>query len=122
MAYGLTKTISRTKDEPSLPKVLDFVTRDLSEIERIFDDDTIMALVREDYRERDEHGMKKYGVPLRPFDGNNPLVEAYQEILDAAIYMRQDMMEQRIADDPEYTTILHLLFSLRERIHARCGE
>lgn len=122
MAYGQTKTISRTEDDPSLPRVLDFVTRDLVELEQVFGDETILALIQEDYRERDEHGMKKYGVPLRPFDGNNPLVEAYQEILDAAIYMRQDMIEQRVADDSEYQTILFLLFFLRERIHARCGD
>lgn len=43
---------------------------------------------------RSEEGVKKYGRPLETFNGRNGLVDAYQEVLDLALYLRQCIAEQ----------------------------
>lgn len=42
-----------------------------------------------DIRDRDHHGEEKYGTRLRPFNGRNPEVDLYQELLDAIVYATQ---------------------------------
>lgn len=49
--------------------------------------------VAEDLRARAEEGEKKYGTPLLTFNGRNPVVDLYQEILDALVYEAQARME-----------------------------
>jgi len=68
----------------------------------------------EDMRSRDRFGREKYGVPLQPFNGRNPIRDAYQEALDLCVYMKQAMVE-----DPQnqflffqYYQTLDLLFNL----------
>lgn len=52
-------------------------------------------LVIEDMRERDTIGTERYyGQRLRPFNGRDPLIDAYQEALDMPVYLRA-YMEQR---------------------------
>lgn len=46
-----------------------------------------------DMEERHRFGMAKYGKPLRPFDGRKPLSDAYEEVLDMAVYLRKRMAE-----------------------------
>lgn len=46
-----------------------------------------------DMRERDATGRARYGTPLQPFNGRRALVDAYQELLDAAVYLRQHLYE-----------------------------
>lgn len=46
-----------------------------------------------DMRERDAVGRTRYGVPLQPHNGRKPLVDAYQELLDAVVYLRQHIYE-----------------------------
>lgn len=36
-------------------------------------------LVLKDMEERRQHGIEKYGVPVQPFNGTDPLIDAYQE-------------------------------------------
>jgi hypothetical protein len=45
-------------------------------------------LVQEDMAERDRVGRDKYKTPLQAFNGRNALVDAYQEALDLAVYLR----------------------------------
>jgi len=45
--------------------------------------------------ERDQIGREKYGVPLQAGNGRDPLVDLYQEILDAAVYIRQAIEERK---------------------------
>lgn len=52
-------------------------------------------LVIADMRERDQFGRAKYGTPLQPFNGRDPLVDAYQEVLDLAVYLRQAIEERK---------------------------
>lgn len=42
-----------------------------------------------DMAERDAMGRKRYGVPLVVWNGRDPVVDAYQEVLDAIVYLRQ---------------------------------
>lgn len=54
----------------------------------------ITILVVEDLKERMEMGIEKYGMPLQPNNGRDPLIDAYQEIMDLALYMRQMIYEK----------------------------
>lgn len=45
-------------------------------------------LVQADMRERDHFGRRHYGQPIDPNDGRDWQREAYEELLDAAIYQR----------------------------------
>lgn len=49
--------------------------------------------VVDDMRARDEIGRERYGMPLQPFNGRDALVDAYQEALDLAVYLRQAIAE-----------------------------
>jgi hypothetical protein len=46
-----------------------------------------------DVMARKAEGMKKYGTPLQPFNGRSAMMDLYQELLDAANYMRQHIYE-----------------------------
>lgn len=54
----------------------------------------VWALVMDDMRERDLVGQAKYGTALRPHNGRDALVDAYQEALDLCVYMRQAIFER----------------------------
>lgn len=72
-------------------------TRDLSKPEpppRHNDNPSCHDLVVADMRERKQFGLKKYGTPLQPENGRNFLVDAYQEVLDLAVYLRGAIYEQ----------------------------
>src|ERR1035437_3177362 len=43
---------------------------------------------------RDKSGEDKYKVRLQPFNGRNALQDAYEEFLDAIVYLRQAMYEE----------------------------
>ena len=55
----------------------------------------IWELVIADMRERDRIGRERYGTPLQAHNGRDALWDAYEEILDAAAYLRQAIEEQR---------------------------
>ena len=64
--------------------------------------DNVQALVREDLEARERVGTERYGRPLQLFNGRNAMVDAYQEVLDLACYLRQHLAEQEAletADD-----------------------
>lgn len=54
----------------------------------------VWDLVIEDMRERDRIGAELYGSRLQPFNGRDPMVDLYQELLDAAAYVRQAIYER----------------------------
>lgn len=54
----------------------------------------IWDLVKEDIKERDRIGTKKYGTRLQAFNGRNALKDAYQEALDLVVYLRQAIYER----------------------------
>jgi hypothetical protein len=58
------------------------------------DQPPIVDLVVADLHERKAHGIREYGTPLQPWNGRDPLVDLYEELLDAAQYARQDLHER----------------------------
>jgi len=54
----------------------------------------VWDLVIADMRERDVVGRARYGTPLQPHNGRDALVDAYQEALDLAVYLRQAVYER----------------------------
>ena len=54
----------------------------------------VWEMVIEDMKERDEIGRERYGTQLQPFNSRNSLVDAYQEVLDLAVYLRQKIYEE----------------------------
>lgn len=54
----------------------------------------IVDLVIEDYKERKEFGMKKYGTPLQAFNSRDSLQDLYEELSDATLYARQAIYER----------------------------
>lgn len=54
----------------------------------------VNKLVIKDLEERMEMGIDKYGMPLQPENGRDPLVDAYQEIMDLVLYLRQMLYEK----------------------------
>ena len=55
----------------------------------------VVPLVLDDLRERGELGQAKYGTPLQTHNGRDPLIDAYQEVLDLSVYLRQTIAERR---------------------------
>lgn len=54
----------------------------------------VWGLVLADMQARDAEGRRKYGTPLQPHNGRDALVDAYQEALDLAVYLRQAIYER----------------------------
>jgi len=54
----------------------------------------ILDLVVEDLKARSEMGERKYGTKLRAHNGRDALMDLYQEILDAAAYAKQLLVER----------------------------
>lgn len=54
----------------------------------------VWDLVLTDMQARDAEGRRKYGTPLQPHNGRDALVDAYQEALDLAVYLRQAIYER----------------------------
>ena len=57
------------------------------------DGPAICDLVIADMEERKQIGIEKYGTPLQAHNGRDALVDAYQEILYTAVYLRQRIEE-----------------------------
>lgn len=67
------------------------------------DEPYVQHLVLDDVRARLEMGIKKYGTGLQASNGRDMLQDAYEEVLDLAIYLRGELEKQRI---PDLTTSL----------------
>lgn len=48
-----------------------------------------------DMRQRDDLGRTRYGTRLQPHNGRDALIDAYQESLDLAVYLRQKILERK---------------------------
>jgi hypothetical protein len=60
----------------------------------------VWALVIADMEKRNAFGVAKYGTPLQPFNGRDALQDAYEEILDLCVYLRQSIYERNAAVVP----------------------
>lgn len=54
----------------------------------------IQDLVVADIQARKKVGLERYGTFLQAFNGRDALMDAYQEALDLAIYLRQAIEER----------------------------
>lgn len=54
----------------------------------------IWHIVIMDMLNRDHVGRERYGTALQPHNGRDALSDAYQEVLDAAAYLRQAIYER----------------------------
>lgn len=69
----------------------------------------VWDLVIEDMRARDQTGRQRYGTPLQTNNGRDALTDAYQEALDLAVYLRQEIEERTQAAVAERERILALV-------------
>ena len=56
----------------------------------------IIDEVTDDLISRSEKGKETYGTYLYPFNGRNPLIDAYQESLDNSMYLKQFIVEEEL--------------------------
>jgi hypothetical protein len=56
----------------------------------------VLSLVLADMRDRDAVDRKRYGTPLTSGNGRDHLVDAYQEYLDACVYMMNELDEHGV--------------------------
>jgi hypothetical protein len=56
--------------------------------------DTVLFYVLDDMMRRAEKGQQTYGTLLQTDNGRDALQDAYEEILDAAMYLKQAIMER----------------------------
>lgn len=54
----------------------------------------ITNLVRHDLELRAKKGVETYGERLKPHNGRNALIDAYQEALDLGVYLKQRLVEE----------------------------
>ncbi|WP_051327187.1 hypothetical protein [Desulfatibacillum aliphaticivorans] len=54
----------------------------------------VLPEVIKDLEARIQVGIKKYGEPLTTHNGRDALLDAYQEVLDLAVYMKQEILER----------------------------
>lgn len=54
----------------------------------------VTQAVMEDLQARMEHGTRIYGTPLHTHNGRDALIDAYQEVLDLACYLKQVLLER----------------------------
>ena len=57
---------------------------------------SIHDLVIKDIEDRKQFGLEKYGTTLQANNGRNALLDAYQEALDLACYLRQVLEESNV--------------------------
>lgn len=58
------------------------------------DQPAVWDLVMADMHARDTLGLARYGTRLQPHNGRDALLDAYQEALDLAAYLRQAIYER----------------------------
>jgi hypothetical protein len=54
----------------------------------------VWDLVIHDMQYRDQTGLHTYGTRLQPHNGRDALWDVYEELLDAAVYIRQAIYER----------------------------
>jgi hypothetical protein len=59
----------------------------------------VWELVIADMDKRNQFGIEKYGTPLQAHNGRDALQDAYEEVLDLAVYLRQAIEERNNPKD-----------------------
>jgi hypothetical protein len=71
----------------------------------------VCTLVKQDLEDRITLGEKRYGERLKTFNGRDAVTDAYQEVLDLSVYLRQYIEEQRVKSKNE-DEVLNLAWGL----------
>ena len=73
--------------------------------------------VIKDMQDRDRVGRETYGVPLTAHNGRDALKDAYAELLDAAVYLEQYIVESSDPVAPYWQNdLLKMVVGVRERL------
>lgn len=87
-----------------------------------------LSLLIADMAARDALGRARYGTALQPYNGRDALADLYQELLDAAVYARQAMIDAGLTEDEHqaidlevYRPLLAISMGLRAVVAARGG-
>jgi hypothetical protein len=56
-------------------------------------------MVAEDLEARKQLGLKRYGSLLQPNNGRDNLQDAYEEVLDLAVYLKTEIEERRLCGE-----------------------
>jgi len=78
-------------------------------------------LVIKDLDERKKFGLEKYDTILQAHNGRDPLMDAYQEVLDQAVYLRQAIIE-REHDRAERSRLQAQVAELTEQLGDAWGD
>lgn len=87
------------------PATWDLVREDLNTLHK---DNPLTPLLDRNMQERDEKGRIEYGVPLTPFNHRSNKQDYFEELLDALVYKKNDLIEQGKDIDEDYLTVLKL--------------
>ncbi len=91
-----------TERIPTWEIVMSHVTQLLSHVTQLLDwPEELIGLVLTDMQARSVVGRARYGTPLTPGNGRDHLVDAYQECLDAVVYLANELGEHGIGLDGE---------------------
>lgn len=74
----------------------------------------VWLLVIAEMETRRQGGIAKYGVPVRADNGRDALRDAYQEVLDEAVYLRQAILQR-----DHHVALMRLALTLLDRVHVR---
>jgi hypothetical protein len=118
-----TADYSRGEPEPvknNGPSMHDLLVED---IKNTHPNNKTAGLVITDVLDRKDFGLLKYGTPLQANNGRNPLRDAYEEILDCLVYIKQALEEARTTGpNIMYREALALAFRLRALIYVEESE
>jgi len=75
-------------------------------------------LISRDMRQRDQFGFRKYGTRLQSGNGRNSFIDAYQELLDYIVYLKQCEIE---GDKHQYLyeTAIVMITMMKKEIEKR---
>lgn len=109
---GINAAVRQPPPKPGQVDVIDLV---VPEIQRYFGDySDIAATLVHDLYQRAAEGKKKYGTLLQTHNGHDADMDAYQEVCDLVMYMRQRLEERFEAGESitEYRTRYHAALEL----------
>lgn len=82
----------------------------LKDVDELFP--TLGYLVKENMAARRQTGIDRYGMPVRPHNGRNAVVDCFQEVLDAIVYARQAIEEGQAMMNTHYRELLRVAVAM----------
>lgn len=75
--------------------------------------------VRADLVDREQLGIERYGTFVQAHNGRDALLDAYQELLDLAVYLKQALVEGNGQLEIMYYAALAMAVHIKEEMQAR---